>query len=319
MINKIIKFIKAYVKSMRPYTFFVTGTAGTLGLLLIENQGGVGRNIVILALLFSSYGINQVINDLLGSKEDKYNAPLRPLVSGELNKKTAILTTISLFLIGAITTYFLNPYALIIYFLAYLMNIIYEWMKSIPLLGNVWFGLMIGLAPLYGALASSNLSLYGVLCYPNLIYLIILVATSSSALCYYTYFKDYEGDKKASKNTLIVVLGPWQARYLNFPISILPFFLTWFFIQFNLLSFEINYTFLFFISMAFLFSLYGGVFCFKNLDQVKKALELNFECTPLFLSSLIILLNPIIGIFLFFTSFVFMKVFYYLMYKKSFY
>ena len=317
--NKTIKFINAYIKSMRPYTFFITGIAGILGLLLIENNGEIWRNIIILILLFTSYGINQVINDFLGIKEDKYNAPLRPIVSGELNKRAAVLTTIFLFIIGTVATYFLNPYALIIYFLAYLMNIIYEWMKSIPFLGNIWFGLMIGLAPIYGALASSNLSLYDIINYPNLIYIFILVVTSSSALCYYTYFKDYEGDKKVGKNTLIVFFGPQKVRYLNLPTTILPFFLTWVFIQFGFLSFRFNYIFLFFISVAFLFSLYAGFFCFKKLDKAKKALELNFECTSLFLSSLLILINPIIGIFLFILSFIFIKIFYYLMYKKDFY
>jgi len=319
MTNKAIIIINAYIKSMRPYTFFVTGTAGILGLLLVENQGGIWRNILILALLFTSYGINQVINDLLGSKEDKYNAPLRPLVSGEISRKTTILITFSLFLAGGIATYFLNPYALILYFSAYFMNIIYEGLKGIPFLGNVWFGFMIALAPLYGALASTNLSLLNILRYPNLICFTILVAASSSALCYYTYFKDYEGDKKAGKKTIIVALGLEQVKYLNFPTSILPFLLTWGFLHFGLLNFEVNYIFLSLMLIAFSFCLYSAFFSFKNLDKDKKALELNFECTPLFLSSLIALLEPIIGIFLFIFSFVAIKIFYWLMYRKDFY
>lgn len=319
MSNKAINFIKAYIKSMRPYSFFVTGTAGILGLLLVENQRGLWRNIFILALLFTSYGINQVINDLLGSREDKYNAPARPLVSGELNRKAAILMTTFLFLVGAVGTYFLNSYALIIYFLAYFMNIIYEWMKGIPFLGNLWFGFMIALAPLYGALTSSNLSLYSVLYSPNLIYLFILVVASASALCYYTYFKDCEGDKRAGKKTLVVALGPQRARYLNLPISILPFFLIWIFFQFGLLSFEINYVFLVLIFIAFIFCQYASFFSFKNLDQDKKALELHFECTPLFLSSLIALLQPMTGLLLFIFSFIAIKIFYWLMYRRDFY
>lgn len=317
--NKTIIFIKAYIKSLRPYTFFVTGTAGILGLLLVENQGGIWRNFIILVLLFSSYGLNQVINDLLGAKEDKYNAPLRPLVSGELDKKNTILITFFIFSAGAIITYFLNPYALVIYFSAYLMNFIYERLKAVPFIGNLWFGFMIALAPLYGALASSDLTLYDILHFPNLIYLSILVVASSSALCYYTFFKDYEGDKRAGKKTVVVALKPERAKYLNFPMSILPFFLTWIFIHFSLLDFEISYTFLFFISIAFLFCIYAGYFCFQNLDKPKEALELNFECTPLFLSSLIILLNLTIGIFLFISSFILIKFFYRLMYKKNFY
>jgi geranylgeranylglycerol-phosphate geranylgeranyltransferase len=229
------------------------------------------------------------------------------------------LITLTLCLIGAIATYFLNSYALILYFLAYFMNIIYEKLKEVPFLGNIWFGFMIALAPLYGALASTNLSLLNILHYSNLIYLAILVAASASALCYYTYFKDYEGDKKVGKKTIIVALGPQRAKYLNFPISILPFLLTWTFIRFGFLDFKVNYIFLSLVFIALSFCLYSAFFSFKNLDQDKKILELNFECTPLFLCSLIALLDPIMGLLLFIFSFAGIKIFYWLMYRKDFY
>jgi geranylgeranylglycerol-phosphate geranylgeranyltransferase len=319
MTKKIINLIIAYVKSMRPYSFFVTGTAGILGLLLVESQGELWRNILILTLLFTSYGINQVINDLLGNKEDKYNAPSRPLVSGEISRKAAFFITVILFIVGMVATYFLNPYALIIYLLAYLMNIIYEWMKGIPFLGNLWFGFLIGLAPLYGILASTDLNLLKALYYPNLVYFILLVAASSSALCYYTYFKDYEGDKKAGKRTLVVVFGPQGVKYFNFPISILPFLLLWTFIQLGFLTYGINPVFIILTIIAFIFCLYAAFSTFKNLKQNKKTLELNFECTPLFLSALIAIISPVIGSILFVSSFIIVKIFYKMMYRKKFY
>lgn len=319
MTKKLSEFSKAYIKSMRPYTFFVTGIAGILGILLVDEARLTWSKIVVLLLLFTSYGINQVINDLLGAKEDKHNAPSRPLVSGELSKRAAVLTTLFLFLIGAVATYFLNPCALVVYFLAYLMNIIYEYLKGVPFVGNLWFGFMIGLAPLYGLLALTSLTTYSALSYPNLMFFVILVVASSSSLCYYTYFKDYEGDKKVGKNTLVVVLGPKRAKYLNFPMTFLPFFLMWAFIRFSFLKIELNYIFLSLIVLASVFCCYAAFFSFRNLGNNKKALELNFECTPLFLSSLVSLLDPFIGIILFILSFVFIKTFYWLMYRKTFY
>ena len=63
---------------MRPYTFFITGIAGLIGMLLVSSSVSLLQKIVVLLLLFSSYGVNQVINDLIGMKEDKINAPNRP-------------------------------------------------------------------------------------------------------------------------------------------------------------------------------------------------------------------------------------------------
>lgn len=318
MASKIVIIAGAYVRSMRPYTFFVTGTAGILGILLVGANQSVWRIILVLALLFTSYGINQVINDLLGSKEDKYNAPARPIVSGEIAHSTAILITVILVLVGAAAVYILNPYALIIYFLAYVMNFMYEYFKGIPMFGNLWFGLMIALAPICAALVSGSLSFYEIMTYPGLLWLAAMVAASASALCYYTYFKDYEGDKLAGKRTLIVALGPVRAaRYLNLPMSLLPFVLLWFCVGVGV--FKSNGIFLALAIVAFIFCQYAAFYTIKNPGRSKEALEMNFECTPIFLCALAALFDPLLAIVLAMISFVTIKISYWLMYREVFY
>ena len=103
-----VKFFKAYVKSMRLYYSFVTGIAGWIGVAYyeflvksasehsIEIAPTPEKKLVILFLLFLSWGINQIINDYLGLKEDRINAPDRPMVTGELNPKWALLLSIGL-------------------------------------------------------------------------------------------------------------------------------------------------------------------------------------------------------------------------------
>ena len=44
-------------------------------------------------MLFLSWGINQIINDYLGLKEDRVNAPNRPMVTGELDPGKALVLT----------------------------------------------------------------------------------------------------------------------------------------------------------------------------------------------------------------------------------
>lgn len=87
-------FARAYIKSMRLYYAFVTGIAGWVGVSfyhwLMPGQAGFVRSSLILAMLFLSWGINQIFNDYLGLREDRINAPNRPMVTGELNAKAAL-------------------------------------------------------------------------------------------------------------------------------------------------------------------------------------------------------------------------------------
>ena len=83
-----VSFIKAYLKSMRLYYSFVTGMAGWIGVayyeLLASNHSehtieiipSQEKKIVILIMLFLGWGVNQIINDYLGLKEDRINAEI---------------------------------------------------------------------------------------------------------------------------------------------------------------------------------------------------------------------------------------------------
>ena len=58
---------------MRPYTFFITGFAGLLGMLLVNSSVSLIQKIVVFSLLFLSYGVNQVVNDLVEKGETVYS------------------------------------------------------------------------------------------------------------------------------------------------------------------------------------------------------------------------------------------------------
>jgi geranylgeranylglycerol-phosphate geranylgeranyltransferase len=80
-----IRFLRAYIKSMRLYYSFVTGIAGWIGVAYYEFIAlssteytteiipPTEKKLVILILLFLSWGINQIVNDYLGRKEDRIN------------------------------------------------------------------------------------------------------------------------------------------------------------------------------------------------------------------------------------------------------
>ena len=131
-----ITFIRSYVKSMRLYYSFVTGMAGWLGVAYyeylassptersIEIVPSPEKKLMILALLFLSWGINQIINDFLGLKEDRINAPHRPMVTGELNPRGALILSLALILVSAaVTWFFLEPVAVVFLFAGVILNV----------------------------------------------------------------------------------------------------------------------------------------------------------------------------------------------------
>ena len=291
---------------MRPYLFFITGIAGWLGILFANTSPSILRQIVVLGILFLSWGINQIVNDLLGVKEDKINAPHRPIASGELKQRHVLLVTLFLFLLGAIITYFLNPYALIIYFTGYIFNIIYEYFKGVPLLGNIWFGILIAVVPFYGALAVSKENLMSVLCNKDLIYIALFIALISSTMTFFTYFKDYFGDKQTNKKTLVVLLSPERARFLNFIASLLPFLILFVVLSFNLWQPKTNLSFWILLSIAFIILQYTAILYFKNPrgKRTYYLLKWNFEGATLFQIAFMALISPLLSVIVFISGFI---------------
>lgn len=222
--KNISTFIYAYVKSMRLYYAFITGIAGWIGVsfykFCMPDEFNYPRSIVILAMLFLSWGVNQIINDYLGLPEDRINAPNRPMVTGELNPCWAMTTSIVLLLVVTGVSFFLNPWAVIPVIAGVMLNVLYEYAKAWSLIGNVVFGLSIAMCTAYGFVASGPLP--DPVFTSNRISAFLLVALLNGVMTYYTYFKDYKGDAAAGKRTFVVKYGLKTARYAGLAGALLP-------------------------------------------------------------------------------------------------
>ena len=224
-------FVRAYIKSMRLYYAFVTGIAGWIGVSFhqwcLPLEMNHLRSSAILIMLFLSWGINQIINDYLGLPEDRINAPNRPMVTGELNPAGALIVSIVLLILVALVTCFLNPWAIIPMVVGVLLNVLYEYAKALSLLGNVVFGLSISMCTVYGFLATGSLP--SPLITSNRICVVFLVALLNALMTFYTYFKDYEGDRISGKRTFVVKYGIETARYAGIVGAFLPTIIFFFF------------------------------------------------------------------------------------------
>lgn len=222
--SKARQFTSAYIKSMRLYYGFITGITGWIGVsfrqfLGLEGQVA-GRAVVVLAILFLSWGINQIINDYLGLAEDRVNAPHRPMVTGALAPRPALLLSAGLMVLVAGVTCLLNPWAVIPLVAGVLLNVLYEHAKAWSLLGNAVFGVSIAMCAAYGFLAMGPLPTP--LFTSNRISVFVLLVLLNGLMTYYTYFKDYHGDKAAGKDTFVVRHGLKTARYVGLGAALLP-------------------------------------------------------------------------------------------------
>lgn len=217
-------FARAYIKSMRLYYAFVTGIAGWVGVSfynwLMPGNVNYFRSSMILAMLFLSWGINQIFNDYLGLPEDRINAPNRPMVTGELNARAALWLS-TLLLVGVlVVSFYLNPWSLIPVIAGVLLNILYEYAKAWSLVGNLVFGLSIAMCTAYGFLAAGPNP--DPVFTSNRICAFVLVALLNGLMTYYTYFKDYKGDMSAGKRTFIVKHSLRAARQAGIAGAFLP-------------------------------------------------------------------------------------------------
>ncbi len=317
--NHMTRFLTAYVKSMRLYYSFVTGIAGWIGVSYYEFVATKSlertvevppsdlRKMIILAMLFMSWGVNQIINDLLGLKEDRINAPQRPMVTGELNPVGALgLSMLLLLACGAITWFYLEPIALVFLAAGILLNIVYEYAKGHGLWGNIVFGLMITMAPLFGGYASGPTDCTAAL-RPHRVSVLLMVFILNALMTFYTYFKDYKGDKEAGKRTLVVLLGPERCRWVAVCSAFLPTIL---FIVLRLTKLHatpLNQTFYVLGTLTVFIQIWTGVLYFRNPcgEQSYHALGVNFRASTCGQAALIAIFNPDLALWLFLFTYIF--------------
>ena len=317
-VTRLAAFSRAYVRSMRLYYSFITGIAGWIGvayyehlastpeLRTIEVAPSAEKKLLILVILFLSWGVNQIINDYLGLKEDRINAPQRPMVTGELNPKWALrVSFVLLALAGAATWLWLEPAALIFLGAGVALNVLYEAAKGHGVLGNIVFGAMITMAPLFGGYASGPTA--ATLLQGNRVSVLLLVAVMNGLMTYYTYFKDYRGDLLAGKQTLVVRLGMERARGLAVLSAFVPT-LVFLGLRFSgMHQTPLNRTFIILGILTVFLQVWTGVLYWRNPSGTKAyaSLETNFRACTCGQAALIALFNPDLAIWLFTVSYIF--------------
>lgn len=184
-----------YFKMMRPAT--------CLGALLAVLFGGllvVGWNLhhlywysplyPTLLVAFLLTGAGKVINDYFDVKSDKINKPKRPIPSGQVSKRGALVFSIILFTIGIILSGFINWIVFSIAVVNSILLILYSpYLQNRILAGNLVIGFLTGSTFLFGGAAMNNMVL------PIWLGLFVGLATVSHGIV--KHMEDMMGDRKS--------------------------------------------------------------------------------------------------------------------------
>lgn len=212
-----LTFAYYYLRSMRLYYGFVTGTTTLFGCLLSGHTLAESRTWLLFTMGFFAWGFNQIFSDWYDRHEDAINAPHRPMVTGAL--KPAPAFAVSLVGLGAIAVigFILSPWTLAFLGIGGILNIAYSFLKRVPVINCLVYACAITCCALFGYVGS----LGGLVELGDVIFhLAIWVLPVHFLMCHNSYYKDVEGDRMAGVRTLqtlcplfaffVSVIGLWS-------------------------------------------------------------------------------------------------------------
>ncbi len=195
----------AYWRILRVSNGFLALFAVVVG--AVVSGAGMDSFVFISYLALSVFlisGAGIILNDYYDYENDKINAPDRPLPSGEISKKSALIYAAILFAAGIALAGLVNIYVLALAVLNTVLEFLYAWkLKPIAILGNTvdsWFAAS---SFLYGALITLDFEIVW-----------LLIAMSFFANLgreIYGDIEDVAGDRKAGAKTLPILIGERNA------------------------------------------------------------------------------------------------------------
>jgi 4-hydroxybenzoate polyprenyltransferase len=198
-------FWRAYWVTLRPYLFFVSGTSGLLGLALGEHIAPAHLAAALLAFS-ASYGLGQALTDVVQTDTDALSSPYRPLVRGEIAKRSVLVVSVLGLLACTAVFTLLSPVTLLFGGLGVLGLLAYTPAKRRFWAGPFWNSWIVGLLPVMGLLCASR-SVPAALTHPGLTPAALSTLFTYAVFVLLGYFKDVEADRATGYATLPVRFG----------------------------------------------------------------------------------------------------------------
>ena len=255
--------LKAYAELFRVHNLVATALGVIAGALLVEAPRLMPTLVAITsAVLIAAAGY--AINDYFDIEIDKINKPERPLPSGRVSPREALLLSYPLFIIGPLVALIVGPvtasFAAINSVLMYYYS---KTLKRLGFIGNLTVAFSTAATLFYGALAQVE-------CIKEWYILILTLPVVVMTFCLglareiVKGVEDFYGDREKGVKTLAVVKGPETALSYALYLTVLSIALA--FVSF--ITTPLSYIFLILTTAAGAFSVYSIVKAMKADDPV---------------------------------------------------
>jgi len=218
-----LRFIVAYLITMRPYLMFVSGITGIVGMSFSDNLAFIS-GLIMFQATFLSYGFGQALTDCFQIDTDSISSPYRPLTQGYVSRKHfLVLSCVGLIYCVAILSVY-NSINLLLGIIAGLGLATYTTFKRKWWAGPFYNSWIVSVLFLMNLFASTTISLYEI----NLTIGLTLVAVffGYSNFVLVGYFKDIEADEQTGYNTLPVVFGRKTSAMISNVFALFAVFAT---------------------------------------------------------------------------------------------
>ena len=152
---------KDFLTIIRPINSLMIGFAVIVGEVLALNSLP-NLNLMILGFLtgFLISSSSMVFNDYFDLEVDRVNVPNRPLPSGRIPVRLAVIFGFSLGFIGCLIAGLIGSLPFLIAVLFWFVAIIYDWIgKKLGLIGNAMVSISVAIPYVFGGIAAGKITL----------------------------------------------------------------------------------------------------------------------------------------------------------------
>jgi geranylgeranylglycerol-phosphate geranylgeranyltransferase len=193
-----------YLEIIRPQTALIAGLGAVAG-TIIAGAPFCTASIYIFLTVFLMTGAGMAINDYYDLEIDKINAPHRPLPSGKISRKTALMYSLFLFLSSLVFGTLTNVYCFGLALFNGLVEFFYaKTFKKWWLMGNIMVSWLAGSVFLFGGMVTFDFRLVTMLAG--------LAFLANMGREIFKTIEDIKGDKAMNLDTLPIASGIKNAQ-----------------------------------------------------------------------------------------------------------
>ncbi len=198
-----------FLRLIRPLNCLIMGFAVVVGTSLVSSVDVSVSFLLGFVTSFTLTGASMAINDYYDRDIDAINEPKRPIPSGRVNPKEALLLALVLSVIGLAAAYGTNLFCFIVALTAWVISFIYVARgKRTGFLGNFLVSTCVAIPFVYGGLVVEKLEL------PIVIFAAIVILSNTGREIT-KGIVDVRGDAHKHIRTVAVIRGERDAAFVS--------------------------------------------------------------------------------------------------------